>query len=162
MEFDVTNVLMNQVKCVSGNNSLIGTKAIASCIGVLLYDKLNKKAIVGHFNSNMYDGPEVEDANRIYNELCNAIIDNNLSNDIVYLVVPGLVGNVDRIKNVSIELEKYLAIYKKMENIEDDSIKINVETESLEFVFDPNYGVFATNIFYPNDNNYKLNDTKTR
>ena len=161
MDYLLTNVSMNEIKCTTKHRELIGTKAIASCIGVLLYDKENKKALVGHFNSNLYDGYEVEDAIRIYTELCNSILDNKLSDDISYLIVPGIVGNKDRINNVALELEKYLANYKKMD-IDSSAIKINVETESLEFVFDPEHNMFVTGKFYPYDDNYTIEYNKTK
>lgn len=162
MDFELINVSMNQIKCVHGNHSLIGTKGIASCIGVLLYDRLNKKAIVGHFNSNKYDGLESEDASYIFMELKDAILNNNLSNELVYLLVPGIVGNTARIKNVALELEKYLENYEKMDCIEDSAIMMNVETESLEFVFDPNNNKFLTHKFFPNDVDYKLYSSKVK
>ena len=39
---------------------------------------------------------------------------------------------------------------------EKDSIKMNVETESLEFVFDPKKSSFVTNIYFPDDINYEF------
>lgn len=161
MDFELINVHMNEVKCTIKYGEVIGTKAIASCIGVLLYDKENKKAIVGHFNSNMYDGEEVEDAIRIYIELCNSMLDNNFSENVSYLILPGIVGNKDRINTVALELEKYLANYEKMSTDADD-IRINEETESLEFVFDPINNTFLTEKYYPNDNDYIVDAKKLK
>lgn len=158
MDFELTNVYMNEVKCTTRYGEVIGTKAIASCIGVLLYDKENKKAIVGHLNSNMYDGFEVEDAIRIYIELCNCMLDNNFSENVSYLILPGIVGNKDRINTVALELEKYLANYEKMD-VDSSAIKIHGETESLEFIFDPGHDIFLTGKYYPNDSDYIV-DTK--
>lgn len=161
MDFELINVHMNEVKCTIKYGEVIGTKAIASCIGVLLYDKENKKAIVGHFNSNMYDGEEVEDAIRIYIELCNSMLDNNFSENVSYLILPGVVGNKDRINTVALELEKYLANYEKISTDADD-IRINEETESLEFVFDPINNTFLTEKYYPNDNDYIVDAKKLK
>lgn len=156
---NLTKVKMEQLKCVQ--NDLIGTQAIASCIGVILYDWFSKKAIVGHFNSNMYDGFEVEDAIRIYSKLHDEALKSNFSNNVSYLIIPGIVGNKERIKKVSQELEGFLKDYKKME-IDNDFVKINEATESLEFVFDANSGTFKTSTFYPNDINYSIEYKKQK
>ena len=163
MEYKLINVRMNEIKCSFSKYEIITTKGIASCIGVLLYDDLNKKAIVGHFNSNKNDGLEIEDATRIYNELEEVSKLYQLNGDTTsYFVVPGIVGNVDRINSVVYELKKLLSKYKEIENIYANSVKINKETESLEFAFDPNYGIFATDKVYPNDDDYNLNNNKVK
>ncbi|MBP3765779.1 MAG: hypothetical protein J6G98_01175 [Bacilli bacterium] len=158
MNFIFTEVKMGKIKCTKEYNEVIGTNSIASCIGVLLYDKLNKKAIVGHFNSNEYGGYEEEDAKRIFECLIYNMKINNFSNDVSYLIVPGIVGNKDRISIVALELENNLSNFEKM-NIDNSSIRMHDKTESLEFVFDPINNVFLTDKYYPNDNDYIV-DTK--
>ena len=142
------NVSMGEVK-VSSN--AIGTCGIATCIGVLLVDENNKKALVGHFNSNYNGGSTEEDVDRIYN-LINQTLNSNNMNDLSYLIIPGIYDN-PRISEVSIGLENKLSKYNKID-IKKSDIKLHDETKSLEFVFDPISLSFVTNNYFPNDEDY--------
>ena len=147
------NVLMNEVKI---SEDLIGTVGLATCIGVLLYDWNNKKAIVGHFNSNYNGGEEIEDVMRIYYAIDKMLVDNHMEDDdISYLVIPGGF-NQERVNKVAYELDMLMHSYMKME-INESDIKKHQDTESLEFVFDPKNAMFKTDYFFPNDINYGNN-----
>ncbi len=144
------NVLMGEVK-VSSN--AIGTCGIATCIGVLLVDENNKKALVGHFNSNYNGGSVDEDIDRIYNLINQTLTLNNMINELSYLIIPGIYDN-PRISEVSIGLENKLSKHNKID-IKKSDIKLHDETKSLEFVFDPVSLSFVTNNYFPNDEDYE-------
>ena len=45
---DYINVGMNEIKITDNENTVIGTNALATCVGVILYSEKHKRAIVGH------------------------------------------------------------------------------------------------------------------
>ena len=132
-------VKMGEVGISSAEYPIIGTQALATCVGVLLYSEKHKSAIVAHVSS-FYK-------NILY-EIINILSLNGLLDDkIYYCVIPGYYKDHYNVYNslnsffkeypdlfVSFPKEK---LYK--------SCKIDKETRSKEFGFDSINGVFVTN-----------------
>lgn len=63
----VINVNINDVECSNSENYIIGTSALATCVGFLAYDSKQKKAIVSHFSTN-YELTLIETLNKMREE----------------------------------------------------------------------------------------------
>ena len=157
-------------------NNIICTNALATCIGILIYDEKNKKCALGHFYSNKTGSTVEKEANIIFLNLISKLDMNNMTNEnLKYMVLPGghaYYFNDDKIFKVCDELIKKFNIFSNFksfskEEINEDTIKENAVTKSLEFAFDSNSGKFVSNEVFKNDMNfdhyelYESDDTKT-
>lgn len=156
-------------------NNIICTNALATCIGMLIYDEKNKKAALGHFYSNKFGSKVTEEANDIFASLIKSLDMNDMLNEnLKYMIVPGghaYYYNIDKIYKVCDELfEKFEKIpnFKKFtkEEIKEDTIKENIETKSLELAFDALNGKFVTNELFKEDMDFDhyefLEDTDSK
>lgn len=146
------NYTIVNMKEIKTSKNIILTKGLASCIGVLMYDRTQKKAMIGHFSSQ--DGGETEEdtVDRIYNSITKEmLIEGMIDNEIEYIIVPG--RYIDNERNINIaagvthELSQRLHGYSKIKPTEKD-IKLDEKTNSLEFAFDPKTGSFITDSFF--------------
>ena len=135
-------------------NNIICTNALATCIGILIYDEINKKAVLGHFYSNKTGSKVKQEANNIFSNLIkNLDMNGMLKENLKYMIVPGghaYYYNIDKIYKVCDELYenfKRFSMFKEFtkDEIKEDSIKENISTKSLEFAFDASKGIFVTN-----------------
>lgn len=69
---------MNEMEISTEEKPIIGTQALSSCISFILSNKRHKKAIVGHFSSEVLMSEE--NLKRMRLELLNLISENNLNN----------------------------------------------------------------------------------
>lgn len=126
------NVSMNSCE---KSYDIIGTRGLATCYGVLFYDKENKYAIVGHVTSNWQD---------VLMQMLN-LIQNN-SKTIEYYIFPGYDRTYDlKVKN---EIIHFINQINKLNQIkfiyiDYDTATLDEETKSYEFLFDPKEGSFV-------------------
>lgn len=137
----VNLINMNEVGITTKDNPIIGTTALATCFGILLYDEENKEAIVAHVSTNfmpiifkIFDLIKV-DKKRIFK----------------YAIIPGYYSiNSDpyqikkRIENIFEDIQTNKTQFKKLENIPKNAIKKDKNTPSFEFAFDANEGKFVS------------------
>lgn len=73
------NVGMDDIQISTNNKPIIGTCALAPCMGFILYSKENKKSIVGHISSSqLLDNNSLE---KLKLKIFKIIAQNNLVND---------------------------------------------------------------------------------
>ena len=165
---------MDEVKSSTIENPYIGTNGLCGCIGVLCYVEEKKKAIVCHISiERIVDGKclELDDValhwlHKLKDFL--KINDVDIENDLIKILI--LRSDMKQSEKVDEFLYNFgltiLAYFKKYEvfnenELEENSIKIDHNNDnSLEFVFDASTGKFVTDLFYPNDENYKLKNLK--
>src|SRR5574344_1157780 len=133
---------MNQIVISNKEQPIVGTWALATCHGILLYDVKNKIAYVGHAGS---------DYELILKEMLN-LIHPIKKTYFEYLIIPGNCPNLDdegRNKKDVMEgiLNKMMMpnyYFIPFEIDYHDIITVNKETKSHEFAFDAHTGKFVT------------------
>lgn len=137
---DIKWVNMNEVAISTPEKTIIGTLGLATCVGVLLYNENEKKAVVGHVSSNWEP---------MTKELVTVAIQNGLdTSEIKYLIIPGF---YEEHYNVKKGLEMFFSELKPLmkpfsENeITNESILNDKELPSRYFAFDAATGKFVTN-----------------
>lgn len=149
---------MGKAEISTEDKPIIGTQALATCIGVLLYSEEMKKAIVAHVAPAQTD---------IIQPIVKLMIDNNLvDTPIKCMIIPGYYEEHYGTKQF---LEKNFKCYKPFESkeITDNSVRTNEEFTSREFAFDTRTGKFVTDqvffgIDYKTINNNPENNSKSR
>jgi len=128
-------VNMNDAAISTEERPIIGTHALATCIGVLLYSEEKKIAIVAHVPSD----PMVA-IDRIFE----IIIKNKLVSTVFkYKIIPGY---YEEHYNTKMLLEKYFSHFIPFSDSEipEDAVHIDEGTTSKEFAFDASTGKFVT------------------
>lgn len=130
---------MDDAKISTVDKPIIGTQALATCIGVLLYSEEKKVAIVAHVS-----------AESIYavDKIFRIIIDNKLtSTKFKYKIIPGYYKDH---YGVIGKLEKYFSHFIPFEEskMPNDAINTVEEFTSREFAFDASTGKFVTDKVY--------------
>lgn len=151
-----TLVKMGDAKISTNEKPIIGTEALATCHGVLLYNEEKKLAIVSHIP------PDEIEALMTIDKIFQIIIDNKLSNTkFKYVIIPGYYKEHYNIKAL---LEKHLTHFIPFnENeIPNDAIQIDEKTTSKEFAFDVSTGKFVTNNVYFGIDYNIINSTKKK
>lgn len=129
---------MNFVEVSTDDMYVIGTQALATCVGVLLYCEEKKKAIVAHVSSNV---------DKAINDISREIYFNGFDKEnIKYLIIPGYYKSgylVDEILN------NFCSSFLNFEKIEEKDIpnyavEIDKDTPSCQFAFDALNGKFVT------------------
>ena len=132
-------VKMDEVDISTDDKPIIGTFALATCVGVLLYCEEKKKAIVAHVSS--------EWQSTIY-KIIDLIFENGMENSIIkYKIIPGNYYNNYQIKE---KLEEVCASLHPMfvpfseKEIPDNAIEVDEVTSSHQFAFDSLTGKFVS------------------
>ena len=139
---------MNEAKISTLDKPIVGTDALATCIGVLLYNEEKKIAIVAHVPSD----PMVAIDN-----IFNVIIKNKLiSTTFKYLIIPGY---YEEHYNTKFVLEQHFSHFIPFDDSEipETAIHIDEETTSKEFAFDASTGKFVTDKVYFGIDYYNVN-----
>lgn len=133
---------MNEVDITTEQKPIIGTQALATCVGVLLYSEIKKMAIVAHFSV---------DSLYLVTTMLELIIDNGLdteeSSRIKYKVIPGFVDEHYNLKN---DLEKICqSLHPLFIPFSDEEVPSNViekdgDLPANRFAFDASTGKFVT------------------
>lgn len=148
---------MNEVKASTKEKTIIGTQALATCIGVLLYSEAKKKAIVAHVSSECDAAIEKIIALLIKNDM--------LRTPLKYKIIPGY---YEEHYNTKQKLEEFFRPLPQFtdEEISENAITTDEEYTSREFAFDASTGKFVTDkvlfgVDYHNINN-EVNTNKRR
>ena len=144
---------LNQIVVSNDDEFIIGTLGLATCFGIVLYDRKNKWGMVGHATPSK----KVEVLNKMIKLLPK---DKNLT--IEYEVVPGY-DNAENKDEKGLE-ELILYIYDNTpDNIKlvpfktDLGVRLHNKTKSYEFAFDVNTGIsVGDSIFYEEDEKDKI------
>ena len=142
---------VNEAKISTEENSIIGTVGLATCVGVLLYSREHKKAIVAHVAS---------DPLSILDKTLELIDEYNLSSSpLEYKVIRGYYKSGYKTDDV---LESMYSAYPKYfipyQGREYESVGINLE--SHQFAFDASSGTFVTNQVFSNNESFVEEQTK--
>lgn len=141
---------MNSYVTSSDDKPIVGTNALATCVGLLMYNPFNKKASVGHFApSDEYD--------KVLRMICDmylSIFDEN-GFKVEYLVVPGFYiehyGTREYIEEV---LRKEDNIFIKMDVKREECIVTLPEESGIpssEFAFDTRCKLFVSKDVFKKD-----------
>ena len=134
MENDYINVGMNEIKITDNENTVIGTNALATCVGVILYSEKHKRAIVGHIANE----PELNFIKMIYMLEMNGFTDSKIN----YAVIGGYYYNHYELCYKLYNLfNKYKETFIPLEYNNDDILK-DEGLPSVGFIFDASTGKF--------------------
>ena len=126
---------MNDAKISTDDKPIIGTDALATCIGLLLYNEEDKLAIVAHVAPD-----NIEAIDKVFQ-----IITKNQLRHIKfkYLIIPGYYkehyDTIDLIKKHMTDFTPF-----DLSQIPENAIRRNEEATSHEFAFDASTGKFIT------------------
>lgn len=139
-EHEIIMASMYEAKISTKEMPVIGTQALSTCVGVLLYSPAHKRAIVAHSST---------DWESIIRQTVDLVISHGLDDSsIYYLIIPGYYEDH---YNVKINLEKAyrslapLFIPFEENSILEDLIETNDEWTARCFAFDASTGEFVTN-----------------
>lgn len=133
---------MGSVVESSEDKPIIGTQALDTCYGILFYDRLNKKGLVGHGAPST----KVATLSKMIR-----MLDDGSNRVIEYMIIPGF-RNVDRhdtsgIEELLIALKKYCPSNIKFVPFKvriDTGIRFHKGTLTYEFAFDTRNGKFVS------------------
>lgn len=140
---------MNDAMISTEERTIIGTHALSTCIGVLLYDEEKKLAIVAHIVPDKVDAID---------KIFAIIIKNKLwSTKFKYKIIPGYYPEH---YNTSELIEKHLTNFTPFneDEIPANAIRRDDESESCKFAFDASTGTFVTDKVYFGIDYYKINE----
>lgn len=132
-------VKMNDACISTFDKPIIGTYALATCIGILLYDEKSKTAIVAHMT--------VSNPIPVIDKIFNIINKNKLySVKFKYHIILGYYKDALEYYHVLDILEKYFSHFEPFpsDKISTTAVWINEELKSNEFYFNAQTGKFVT------------------
>lgn len=158
---------MGQIVVSSKEKPIVGTNALATCWGIVFYDRKNKKAYVAHAAPGVY----METLNKMV-----AMLDSSIT-QVEYGIIPGwdnyhefggkssVLNLCDENKNPYYHMQNTL---ERISNIHfvplqfDLDIRENREcgNYSYEFAFDANSCTNVTQYLFFDKNNYEINKHK--
>lgn len=126
---------INDAQISTEEKPIIGTQALATCIGVLLYNEEKKVAIVAHISSDYI--PTID-------KIFNIIIKNKLyNNKLKYKIIPGYYNErPDIIKILEDHFKDFTPFDETL--IPSNGIITDKKTTSNEFAFDATTGKFVS------------------
>ena len=134
---------MNTAEISTKEKPIIGTWALATCIGVLLYSEEKRVAIVAHV---------APDSMQAINKIFEIIIKNKLlKTSFKYKIVPGYYVEHYNTKEL---IEKHLTHFVPFndDEIPDHGIQTNEQLTSRQFAFDSSTGKFVTDKIFNTEN----------
>lgn len=140
---------MNNAMISTEERTIIGTQALSTCIGVLLYNEEKKLAIVAHVVPAKIDA-----INKIFEIILNRKL---WSTKFKYKIIPGYYP--EHYNTIEL-IEKHLThlIPFDEDEIPANAIRRNEEFKSCEFAFDASTGTFVTDKVYFGIDYYKINE----
>lgn len=148
-------VNIDEINISTTEKPIIGTTALATCVGVLLYSEKHKRAIVAHVADQLEN---------IIIKSIKLIGKNKLDDDIIkYIIIPGYYYNHYEIKN---KLEKFYSSIPTFvafdeKEIPEDGIRTSKHLPMRDFAFDSSIGKFVTDkIFLEEDYLEEFNNHK--
>lgn len=139
---------MDQVVVSTADKPIIGTQALDTCFGILLYDRKNKFGICGH-----------ADPKNIFNIVIEMLkqIPSTKEGDIEYTIIPGYraveQNNIKGIEEIQDILRNYVIINPKIKFISLNSPlepKMPNKLLCYDFGFDTKFGKDVTSIVFRN------------
>lgn len=129
---------MNDAMISTNDRYIIGTDALATCTGVLIYSENTKRAIVAHISS---------DYMKAIDKIFNLIIKNKLYNEkLKYAIIRGTdIEAHDYYGIINILLEHFKDYIPFNDNIVLNGVGLDEKTFSNQFAFDALNGEFVTN-----------------
>lgn len=138
---------MNEAGITTEEKSIIGTQALATCFGILLYERKKKIALVAHVSTNFL--PTVMNLFQL--------IDLSSDNTFEYLIIPGYYSSKEDhydirrqlfqiFNNCEILKTKFIPFIEHKKLL--DIVKLDQETLSYEFAFDSKTGKFINDEVY--------------
>lgn len=134
----LTIVGMDDVQISTLDKHIIGTYALATCTGVLIYSKKEKRAIVAHISSN-YEST--------LNKIFKLIVENKLyRDDLRYAIIPGTDIRPHEYYGIINVLENHFKDYIHFDykELSNEAVRLDKNTYSNEFAFDALKGIFVT------------------
>ncbi|MBQ2873181.1 MAG: hypothetical protein IJE89_04215 [Bacilli bacterium] len=138
-------VNMDDAEISTDDKHIIGTHALATCTGLLLYCRERKVAIVAHIGT---------DIDKTINKILDLLENNNIKfTNIEYRVIQGYYGRDENFINTIIYKLKFGNVYRMLSNHftpygstkrQRNDIEIDYNTLSKQFAFDALSGVFVT------------------
>ena len=144
---------MDDAKITNSENFIIGTRSLATCLGVLLYNEEKKLAIVVHVSSNPY---------LALDKLFQILIDNKLLRvKFKYKIFFGYDKEPAIYHGIVDILKEHFKDFVPFDenDIPDNAIHVDNNFESLEFAFDASTGSFVTEKIFCDFNDFTLFDT---
>ena len=134
MENDYIKVGMDEIKITDSNNKIIGTQALATCVGVLLYSENHKTAIVAHIS----DKPE-----KYFEKILYMLKENNLlDSKVKYAVIRGYYYNhYELYENLCSLFEDFKELFIPL-NYKKSDIEKDEKLPALQFIFNAETGNF--------------------
>lgn len=129
---------MDDAKMSTSERPIIGTQALATCLGVLLYDEVGRQAIVAHVSSEPI---------KALDKIFNIIIENKLLKvKFKYKIIWGTDREPAEFHHVVDILEKHFSDFIPFgENeLSEGGIRTDENTMSRKFAFDALTGKFVT------------------
>lgn len=126
---------MDDAEISTEDRPIIGTDALATCLGVLLYSEEKKLAIVAHVSPG-----SIQSIDKVFN----LIIKHKLTSTIFkYKIIPGYYEEHYNTKEL---IEKHFTHFIPFEESEftDSAIEINEKLGFKKFAFDSSTGKFVT------------------
>ena len=143
---------MDEAKISTHEKPIIGTHALATCIGVLLYSEEKNLAIVAHVSCS--------EPSEVIDKIFRIIIENKLISTVFkYKIIPGY---YEERYNIKFLLEKYFSHFVPFdeEEVPENAIHIDEEMTSKEFAFDASTGEFVTDKVFFGLDYYAVNDNE--
>ena len=146
-------VHMYEADISTSEKPIIGTDALATCVGVLLYNETKKQAIVAHVAPEQFD---------IIDQIIKLLVENNwISDNIKYKIIPGYYKEHYNTKET---LEEYFSIFERIDDskLSENDIMTNEEYTCRAFAFDSRIGQFITDKVYFGEDYYKIISSKRK
>jgi len=153
-------VTMDEVDISTDEKSIIGTQALSTCVGVLLYSEVKKRAIVAHFSAEWEP---------LVIPMLELIFENGLNDEdykIKYKIIPGYYEEHYQVKS---SLEKVcMSLYPTFIPFDENEIPSNAiekdgELPAYRFAFDASTGKFVTDkVLYGMDYLKLCEDTQNK
>lgn len=143
---------MDDANISTNENHIIGTEALATCTGVLIYSENTKKAIVAHISS---------DYMKTINKIFKIIIKNKLYREkLKYAIIPGADRKAHDYYGIINILREHFKDYIPFSSEEIcTGVELDENTFSNQFAFDALNGKFVTNKVLFGTDYYIVNPT---
>lgn len=128
---------IDDAKISTNEFPIIGTQALATCFGILLYNEDLHIAITSHISS--------KDPKKVIDKIYNIILKNKLHRiNFKCIIIEGpLEKNDETRKIIELNLKDYIHIDKS--SLPSDAIELDKEFGSYQFAFDTTSNTFITN-----------------
>lgn len=141
---------MNDAMISTDDKHIIGTEALSTCVGVLLYSENTKKAIVAHISSDYMN---------TIDKIFNLIIKNKLYGErLKYKIICGTYREAHDFYGITTALYEHFKDYIPFNDDDVSSgVILNKDTFSNQFAFNAETGEFVSDKVLFGEDYYKIN-----